>query len=43
VTDQWQKVSLEFTAPKWGAFINIVFVANACTAYMDDFSLTPID
>lgn len=38
----WQKVSLEFTAPKWGPFINLVFVANACTAYMDDFCLEPI-
>ena len=40
--DEWQKVSLEFTASKWGPFINIVFIANACTAYMDDFSLEPI-
>ena len=36
---EWQKVCLEFKAPKWGPFINIVFIANACTAYMDDFSL----
>ena len=43
VTDEWQNVNLEFTAPKWGPFINIVFIANACTAYMDDFSLMPID
>jgi len=42
-TDEWQKVNLEFTAPKWGAFINIVFIADACTAYMDDFYLEPID
>ena len=25
------------------AFINIVFVANACTACMDDFCLKPVD
>ncbi len=41
--ETWQKVSLEFTAPDWGPFINIVFHANACSAYMDDFSLTPIE
>jgi hypothetical protein len=40
--ERWQKVSLEFTAPAWGPFINIVFHANACTAYIDDFSLVPV-
>jgi hypothetical protein len=40
---EWQKVELEFTAPDWAPFINLVFVANACTAYMDDFCLKPLD
>jgi hypothetical protein len=35
----WQKVELEFTCPKWDAFINIVFVVDSGWAYMDDFSL----
>ncbi len=39
---EWQKVSLEFTAPTWGPFIDFVFVANACTAYMDDFRFQPV-
>lgn len=39
---EWQEVSLEFTAPDWAPFINIVFHAQACTAYMDDFCLRPL-
>jgi hypothetical protein len=40
--DGWQKVSLEFTTPKWGPFVNIVFVANNCTAYLDDFQFVEV-
>jgi len=36
---EWQKVELEFTCPKWDAFIHIVFVVDSGWAYMDDFSL----
>lgn len=38
-TDQWQHVSLDFTAPAWGPFINIAFHADYCEAYLDDFAL----
>ncbi len=39
---EWQRVSLEFTAPEWAPFINIVFHAQACTAYLDDFCFRPV-
>lgn len=39
---EWQKVSLEFTCPKWDAFINVVFVVDSGWAYMDDFSLMKV-
>jgi len=39
----WQKVSLEFTAPKWGPFINMVFIAEGCTAYVDDFVFAEVN
>ena len=42
-SDQWQKVSLEFTTPAWGPFVNIVFVAKNCRAYLDDFSFTLVE
>lgn len=40
--DGWQQVSLEFTTPKWGPFVNIVFVASNCTAYLDDFQFVEV-
>ncbi len=38
----WQEIKLEFTTPKWAPFIDVVFHAEACTAYIDDFSLMPV-
>ena len=35
----WQRVSLEFTTPKWDPFINVVFVVEDGKAYLDDFQL----
>ncbi len=40
--EDWQKIELDFVAPDWGPFINIVFAADNCTAYMDDFVLAPV-
>jgi len=42
-SQKWQHVKLEFTAPKWGPFINVGFVAKNCTAYFDDFHLAPVE
>jgi hypothetical protein len=39
----WEHVVLDFTAPAWGPFINITFVADYCTALLDDFALRPIE
>jgi hypothetical protein len=39
----WEHVVLGFTAPAWGPFINITFVADYCTALLDDFALRPIE
>jgi hypothetical protein len=36
---EWEQVVLDFTAPAWGPFINISFVAENCTALLDDFAL----
>ncbi|MFP4105622.1 MAG: hypothetical protein ACLFVU_05950 [Phycisphaerae bacterium] len=41
--DEWQHVKLEFTSPKWGPFINIAFVANAATAYVDDLHIRAVE
>ncbi len=41
--DGWQHVVLDFTAPDWGPFIDIIFHARHCNAYMDDFALRVID
>jgi hypothetical protein len=38
----WQKVSLEFTTPKWDPFLNVVFEVRDCKVYLDDFSLTRV-
>lgn len=38
----WQQVKLEFTALPWAPFVNIAFIANAGTAYVDDFELVEI-
>ena len=38
----WQQVTLEFTAADWAPFVNFAFVANAGTAYLDDFEFTKI-
>ena len=40
---RWQELKLEFTTPKWAPFINVVFNASACTAYVDDFSLIAVE
>ncbi|MFW5750397.1 MAG: hypothetical protein ACOCZK_02000 [Planctomycetota bacterium] len=37
--DGWQHVSLDFTAPEWGPFVNIHFDARMCDALLDDFAL----
>jgi hypothetical protein len=42
-TEDWQKIELDFVSPAWGPFINIVFAADNCTAYVDDFILTPVE
>jgi len=39
----WQHVTLDFTAPDWGPFVNIVFHARDCHALLDDFALREID
>jgi hypothetical protein len=33
----WKKVSLQFTTPAWGPFIQLQFHATNCRAYLDDF------
>jgi hypothetical protein len=39
----WKEVSLEFTTPKWGPFIDPRFVStNGGTALVDDFLLIPV-
>lgn len=38
----WQKVSLEFTSPKWGPFINLAFHCDNGTALLDDFTFTEV-
>jgi hypothetical protein len=40
---EWQHVVLDFTAPAWGPFINITFVAENCTALLDDFALRTVE
>ncbi len=37
----WQKVTLDFTTPRWGPFIDVVFVCENGTALVDDFVLRP--
>jgi len=39
----WQHVVLDFTTPDWGPAINIAFVAEGCTAYLDDFAFRRVD
>ncbi|MFW6061336.1 MAG: carbohydrate binding domain-containing protein [Planctomycetota bacterium] len=41
-TDGWQKVSLEFTTPAWGPFVDLVFVCEGGTAYLDDLKFVPV-
>jgi hypothetical protein len=38
----WQKVELTFTAEPWAPFVNIAFVAQGGTAYLDDFELVEV-
>jgi len=40
--DGWQRVELEFTAPAWAPFANIVFHAKNATAYVDDFEFAAV-
>lgn len=37
--EEWQHVYVDFTAPDWGPFINIYFMAEFCDALLDDFAL----
>jgi hypothetical protein len=40
----WQRLQMEFTAPKWGPFIDVsFFCTNGGTAYLDDFEFARID
>ena len=39
----WQKLSLEFTTPKWDPFIDVVFHAEGGIGYLDDFCLKRLD
>ncbi|MFP4355102.1 MAG: hypothetical protein ACLFUJ_08230, partial [Phycisphaerae bacterium] len=37
--DGWQKVTLEFSTGSWDPFVNIIFHAEDCKVYLDDFSM----
>ncbi|MCC5829466.1 MAG: hypothetical protein JJU36_08460 [Phycisphaeraceae bacterium] len=41
--DRWQKLELEFTAPAWGPFVNIVFVSRNARMYIDEFAFVPLE
>ncbi|MCD6304507.1 MAG: hypothetical protein J7M21_06050 [Planctomycetes bacterium] len=39
----WQKVSLEFTTPRWDPFVEFVFVVDSGQALLDDFTFRRVD
>ena len=39
----WQKVSCEFTTPKWAPFIQLEVRATSCRVYLDDFQFVRAD
>lgn len=40
---QWKHLQVEFTTPQWDPFLDLKFHCEGGTAYVDDFSLAPVD